>query len=295
MEAKSKSYDGTGDVKVFLEKVSLSSALKEYEGEKVAQNLASRLEGHAFDVYMRLSADDKKDVKKIELELLIEFEKGKQNREAAIQELNNRKQHQGESALTFAYKVLELVKLSYPTFNETTRKIIVKDYFVRGLHPEMQLALKALPTFEETDINKLASETTQLQLAGIPSFDSKQSPQCMSVNESGLVDSILDKVIHKIGELSTGGLATIGNAETQQACANFDRSGFINRRGSRRGKFRKRSDGRNAGFQNNNQPQRKCQLCLSPDHLVRECPTRFCQACGGRGHDAWDRLCPNFQ
>jgi len=167
MEAKSKSYDGTGDVKVFLEKVSLSSALKEYEGEKAAQNLASRLEGRAFDVYMRLSADDKKDVKKIELELLIEFEKGKQNREAAIQELNNRKQHQGESALTFAYKVLELVKLSYPTFNETTRKIIAKDYFVRGLHPEMQLALKALPTFEETDINKLASETTRLQLAGI--------------------------------------------------------------------------------------------------------------------------------
>ena len=99
----------------------------------------------------------------------------------------------------------------------------------------MQLALKALPTFEETDINKLASETTRLQLAGIPSFDSKQSPQCMSVNESGLVDSIFDKVIHKIGELSTGGLATIGNAETQQACANFDRNGFINRRGSRRG------------------------------------------------------------
>ena len=75
MEAKSKSYDGTGDVKVFLEKVSLSSALKEYEGEKAAQNLASRLEGRAFDVYMRLSADDKKDVKKIELELLMEFEK----------------------------------------------------------------------------------------------------------------------------------------------------------------------------------------------------------------------------
>ena len=43
MEAKSKSYDGTEGVKVFLEKVSLSSALKGYEAEKAAQNLASRL------------------------------------------------------------------------------------------------------------------------------------------------------------------------------------------------------------------------------------------------------------
>ena len=109
---------------------------------------------------MRLSADDKKDVKKIELELLNEFEKGKQNRETAIQELSNRRQHHGESALTFAYKIQELVKFSYFAFDEKTRKIIAKDYFVRGLHPQMQLALKALPAFEETDITKLASETT---------------------------------------------------------------------------------------------------------------------------------------
>ena len=248
MEAKSKSYDGTEDVKVFLEKVSLSSALKGYEAEKAAQNLASRLEGRAFDVYMRLSADDKKDVKKIELELLNEFEKGKQNRETAIQELSNRRQHQGESALTFAYKIQELVKLSYPAFDEKTRKLIAKDYFVRGLHPQMQLALKALPAFEETDINKLASETTRLQLAGIPSFDSKQSSQCMNVDESGLVDSIVDKVIHKMSELSVGGLSTIGSAETEQACANFEGKGFVHRRGSRRGQTRNRSDRKNAGF-----------------------------------------------
>ena len=207
MEAKSKSYDGTQDVNVFLDKVSLNSALKGYEGEKAAQNRASKLEGHAFNVYMRLSADDKKVVKKMERELLIEFEKGKQNRETSIQELNNRKQHQGESALTFAYKVLDLVKLSYPTFDEEAQKVTAKDYFVRGLHPQMQLALKALPAFADTDINKLASETTRLQLAGIPSFGTKQSSQCMNVNESGLIDLIVAQVIHQIGELSTGGLS----------------------------------------------------------------------------------------
>ena len=60
MEAKSKSFYGTGDVKAFLEKVSIHSSLKGYEGEKAAQNLASKLEGRAFDVYMRLSAADRK-------------------------------------------------------------------------------------------------------------------------------------------------------------------------------------------------------------------------------------------
>ena len=65
MESKVKNFDGSGDVKVFLEKVKLHSLLKGYTDEKAAQNLASKLEGRAFDVYMRLSVDDKKNVTKI--------------------------------------------------------------------------------------------------------------------------------------------------------------------------------------------------------------------------------------
>jgi len=60
MESKVRHFDGNGDVRVFLEKVSLHSALKEYDGEKAAQDLASKLEGRAFDVYMRLADADKK-------------------------------------------------------------------------------------------------------------------------------------------------------------------------------------------------------------------------------------------
>ncbi len=77
---KVKCFNGTGDVKVFLTKISIHSSLKVYEGEKAAQNLASKLEGRAFDVYMRMSESDRKDVKKITDELLKEFERGKQDR-----------------------------------------------------------------------------------------------------------------------------------------------------------------------------------------------------------------------
>ena len=76
MDAKVKCFDGTGDVNVFLEKVLLHSPLKAYDGEKAAQNLASKLEGRAFDVYMRSSSADREKVNKIQSELLKEFERG---------------------------------------------------------------------------------------------------------------------------------------------------------------------------------------------------------------------------
>ncbi len=67
-----------------------------------AYNLASRLEGRAFDVYLRLSETDKKDPSKINSELLKEFERGNEDRELAIHELNSRKRKHDESAKTYA-------------------------------------------------------------------------------------------------------------------------------------------------------------------------------------------------
>jgi len=78
MDSKIKSFDGTGNVKVFLEKGSIHSSLKGYEDEKCAENIASRLEGRAFDVYMRLGNEDKKNPDKVKEELLNEFERRKQ-------------------------------------------------------------------------------------------------------------------------------------------------------------------------------------------------------------------------
>ena len=53
---------------MFMEKVSIHSLLKGYENEKAAQNLASRSEGHAFDIYLILGELDKKDAIKIKEE-----------------------------------------------------------------------------------------------------------------------------------------------------------------------------------------------------------------------------------
>ena len=52
MDGKPYVFNDDGDISEFITKVELYSALKEYDDEKCAQNLASRLEGPAFDVYL---------------------------------------------------------------------------------------------------------------------------------------------------------------------------------------------------------------------------------------------------
>ena len=63
--SKQKTFNGNGNVKEFITKVELQSSLKGYSGEKVAQYIASRLEGPAFDIYLQMPYADKKDAKKI--------------------------------------------------------------------------------------------------------------------------------------------------------------------------------------------------------------------------------------
>ena len=287
MESKTKCFDGSGDIKAFLEKVKLQSALKGYEDEKAAQYLASRLEGQAFDVYMRLSDGDKKETKKITEELLKEFEAGNQNREMAIAQLNERKRKPEESAQTYAFKIMELTKLAYPAFEEKIRKTIAKDHYMKGIHPKMQMALKSLSTFESANILDIAKETSRLEIAGIESYSSKKA-ECFEIKEGEsqtIVDMVTDNVMKQmkgVALIAQGVDVETGNAHYMQ-----NRS-FRGQRGRRQ---REPSRNKPALSQQN----RKCRACHSPEHFVRECPTRFCQACGNRGHDSWDKNCPKYQ
>ena len=55
-------FGGSGDIDLFtfLDRVTVWTELKNFQGEKKALALESRLEGAAFDNYLRLSVDDKK-------------------------------------------------------------------------------------------------------------------------------------------------------------------------------------------------------------------------------------------
>ena len=49
-----KYFDGTSDVRKFVTKTELEAALKNHADEKKAQYMASKLVGHAMDVYLRM-------------------------------------------------------------------------------------------------------------------------------------------------------------------------------------------------------------------------------------------------
>ena len=281
-----KHYDGSSDVRKFVTKTELEASLKSHDGEKKAQYIASKLVGPAMDVYLRMSDDDKKDPEELKAELLKEFERGQLNREEAISELDSRKRLADESAETFVYKVIELVKLAYPSFAAAARNSLAKDYFVRGLSSDLQVALKSVAGYAALDAKATAKEAVRLELAGVGG--KKSSAGETEVNScDDMVEKIADRVLQKLGD------AKISDSDDSNAtCVGNVRYQRRNNRGNGN-----RSRGRGRGNQNASQHQtpRACRSCKSTSHLIRDCPQRFCQACGGRGHDQSSQTCPNYQ
>ena len=283
-----KVYDGTTDVRKFVTRTELEASIKGHAGEKKAQYVASKLVGHAMDVYLRLTSADQKDPEKLKEALLKEFERGQLNREEAISELDERKRANGESVETFAYKVMELVKLAYPTFSDDVRSSLAKDFFVRGLSSELQVALKSNKEFSSMDVKSLATETVRLELAGI---GSTKIPSVSAIGSNDeIVDAIAEKVLQRLS-LASPAVKDDSNIEAVDD-SRGNRSGGRNRnrgRGRGRGSFPQNSAGQRSTS------QRKCRACQSTQHLIKDCPQRFCQACGGRGHDQYNSACPNFE
>ena len=159
-------FTGREDVNKFTTKCDLHCSLKGYEGEKKAAFIAGRLEEPAFDVYMALSSEDKKDPEKIKTALVNGFDNAKRNREVAIDELKHRMRLKDEKAEVFAHKIQELVKNAYPKFDDASKLSLSKDHYVSGLEPEMQKELRKLTDFEDKALEDLVKQTTYLEIAG---------------------------------------------------------------------------------------------------------------------------------
>lgn len=291
-----KYFDGTTDVEAFITITELNAAVKGYDEEKKAQYMASLLrEGPALNVYLRLDNDKKKNPEEIKTALRNEFEAAHRDREVALEKLKQRKRLKNESPFTFAYALQELTKLAYATLPEPSQDAIGKDYFVHGQSKEMQTALKSLPDFDAKSMSDLAKETVRFQTAGVQPSPSDTIPvktevQAVSTGASAgdpanigdqVVDSIVEKVVDRLSSLNVAGASN-------QSSVNYvhhNRGGGRNRRNYTRG-ANNRGRGRGGNF--------KCRSCGNPGHGFAQCPQRFCQACGGRGHDGWSRECPNF-
>lgn len=175
---------------------------------------------------------------------------------------------------------------------------------MKGIHPKIQITLKAMPTFAESSLNYIATKTIRLQLAGIESFSMSEPNQCNNVN-NGSNDSLIDLIAEKVVSMMTE--ISLGPEASQDVSHEFPNTNFVgshfhgNQRGTRGNSFSNRNrDFNNRGLQHSNPPahtpqNKKCRASQSSEHFVHDCPTRFCQACRKRGHDAWHKSCPNFQ
>ena len=288
-------FDGTGDVKSFISKVELISALKGYTDEKLSKSLASNLEGDAFNVYLSMSTDDQKDVEKIKQELLSEYEVGAVDREQAVVELSSRSRLQNEPAKTYAFKLQQLVKLAYPDFTDNARNQIAKDAYVKGLHPDLQLQLKSLEKFATADLKTIVTETTRLEVAGITSALSvrpKVSINTVRVEDATdtvCVKNLDNRFIQNIGDLVVEKL--------KGESVNYTRDPPIQGTSSQ---YRSRAfEGSSQGYKQqkylpSSKNPLKCRNCGKTSNFVRNCPSRFCASCGERGYDFWSKQCPKY-
>ena len=257
------------------------SSIKQHEHDMKSRFVASCLEEPAFDIYNRgLTTGDKQDPSKITAFLLKLFKGEHSNREEALNMLIKRRRLCGELAETYAYKIAGLVKLAYAGFNAEIQNNIAKDYYIKGLRKEIQLALKSITAISTITLKDLVEETVCLEIGGFKSdkINAIGSIQ-MNIRKIDINDTIVDKADHPSANLPRQEVAAVNYVN--------HKAHETNNRSNRRGKppFRRKHPPR--------QDFSKCRSCQSSVHPIQDCPVRYCQACGNRGHDAWNPTCPN--
>ena len=265
---KVEMFSGKGDVNAFLVKIDLYNKLKKYTGEDAAVLLGSRLEEPAFNVYLRMLEEDRKDIEKIKAELKKQYEVGNRDREEALMLLSAAQRKEDETAQDYAFRIGELVKLAYPSFSVANKAVHEKDAFVRGHHPDMQMKLKTLENFATLDMKGILDNTVRLEVAGVKSVSKKFKEEINTVDEDAPVGNRqlyerLDGLEEAIAKLSVATSSANSRSNRRKPPASSSTS-------------------------------KKCRNCDETGHIVRQCPKRFCQSCGKSGHDSWDKACPKY-
>ena len=223
----------------------------------------------------------RKDIANIKQKLRKQYESGNRNREEALNLLAACLGNEGETAPDFAYRISELVRLAYPEFSDAYRNLHEKDVFVRGLHPEMQIKLKALETFSTMDMTRLLEHTVRLEVAGVKTFSKKYKEYMNTVDECSTSDISKNKtsseMLNRLNGLEVA-MAKLTATDKYPSNQSFQPPALNTRRNTPFG---------NVGG------NRKCWNCGDKSHFVRRCPNRFCQSCGKQGHDAWNKECHN--
>ena len=140
-------------------------------------------------------------------------------------------------------------------------------------------------------------ETVRLELAGVTSMGKSRLSGAginsvegaASASSDDFIDSVAEKVVEKLRGRDENEPETVNWVDGQRYRGN-------NRywRGRGRGGYRGACRGRGASPLNSSSAK-KCRNCNQTGHLVRQCPERYCQACGKQGHDQFNNICAKYQ
>ena len=170
----------------------------------------------------------------------------------------------------------------------------------------MQVALKSICNYPTKSIKDLVTETSRLEIAGIKARPPVVKNDVFEVSANiSLIDAITKRVLECIQsqnmETSLSPGENKSNSKSSEAFESVDYVSKSFNSGRYQGGIRyqgnqnkRRGKTRAYGFFTpTTQTHMKCRSCQSTGHGYRNCPNRFCQACGNRGHDAWDTKCVN--
>ena len=155
------SFDGTGDIVMWMKKIKLVATLK---GNKdLATVIPLHLDGEAFCIYEEMSDADKTDPEKIEYALRTAFEI---DRFTAYEKLQHRKWIPGEAADVYLSELRRLAKLACIENEE-----VLRGAFVVGLPSDVSQLLRMSAKTSSMSLNELCGKARYILAKREKRFD----------------------------------------------------------------------------------------------------------------------------
>ena len=149
---------------------------------------------------------------------------------------------------------------------------------MKGVHTDRQRELKKDAPFSTKTLKQISERVTCLEITGVTSNITSKEEIC-TVKETTCLETKIDKLINALEGITVNDMK---EGRIDYAVA------------SDRG-YRSRGRGYSKPTGYHGPKQLECRICNIRDHLFRQCPNKYCQSCGNKGHDGWDKTCPKYK
>lgn len=262
--ARLEKFDGVGDVERFLDHFDVVAKANNWNQEVQALQLPTALTKAAFDVYRRLSPEERGSISRLKAVLMKEFGAAALESDYALLFVSRRRQV-GESLSDFGEALKSLGRKAYPTFTDQQLEKLCQTHFINGgLSEALRVQLLVGSVEGQESFRDLIARARRLEQVLAPSL-------VRMVGAEGGMKSEVQKLTEVVSALAE----KVEALQKQQNTKEFSRS-------------------------DSSKPQTPCPVCGDSGHWSRQCPKKkdgkgnkiVCFKCKEPGHMA--RGCANF-